>query len=42
MYGYSTQLVSQLLDLGTRETDEVARRFPKVQRRVSGNPGLYV
>ena len=33
---WQQQLVSQLLDLGTRETDEVARRFPKVQRRVGG------
>ena len=30
------QLVSQLFDLGTREADEVARSFPKVQRRVGG------
>ena len=33
---WQQQLVSQLLDLGTRETDEVSRRFPKVQRRVGG------
>ena len=33
---WQQQLVSKLLDLGTRETDEVARRFPKVQRRVGG------
>ncbi|MGR3571453.1 FAD-binding and (Fe-S)-binding domain-containing protein [Brevirhabdus sp.] len=29
-------LLRQLLDLGAREADEIARRFPKVQRRVGG------
>ena len=33
---WQKQLVSKLLDLGTRESTEVARRFPKVQRRVGG------
>ena len=33
---WQKQLVSKLLDLGTRESAEVARRFPKVQRRVGG------
>ena len=30
------ELVSQLIELGTRESEEVARRFPRVQRRVGG------
>ncbi|MCH2296106.1 MAG: 4Fe-4S dicluster domain-containing protein, partial [SAR324 cluster bacterium] len=30
------QLVSELIELGTRESDEVAKRFPRVQRRVGG------
>jgi len=30
------ELVSQLIDLGTRESEEVAKRFPRVQRRVGG------
>lgn len=29
-------LFRDMLDLGTRETDEIAARFPKVQRRVGG------
>lgn len=29
-------LFRYMLDLGTRETDEIAARFPKVQRRVGG------
>jgi len=29
-------LEKQLLDLGTRESNEVSKRFPKVQRRVGG------
>ncbi len=29
-------LVSQMLALGRRDADEIARRFPKVQRRVGG------
>ena len=29
-------LLRRMLDLGARETDEIARRFPKVQRRVGG------
>jgi FAD/FMN-containing dehydrogenase/Fe-S oxidoreductase len=29
-------LLRQMLDLGAREADEIARRFPKVQRRVGG------
>ncbi len=33
---WQQQMVSQLLELGTRETKEVAKRFPKVQRRVGG------
>ena len=33
---WQKQLVNQLLDLGTREDDEVTRRFPKMQRRVGG------
>jgi len=29
-------LIRDMLDLGTREADEIAARFPKVQRRVGG------
>ena len=29
-------LLRQMLDLGRREADEIAKRFPKVQRRVGG------
>ncbi len=30
------ELVSELIELGTRESEEVVKRFPKVQRRVGG------
>ena len=30
------QMVSELIELGKRESDEVALRFPRVQRRVGG------
>jgi len=34
--GTETELVTRLLALGRREADEIAARFPKLQRRVGG------